>query len=93
MLTQASVGAVTWWFQRHDTRRSPDGAPTTPTGSDGPAAHAWVALGVWVCFGGGAVLGALAHRALDEWALVLPAATLAVIALAAPSLVRPTASG
>lgn len=75
MLTQAAVGAVTWWFDRRDGR-------AVPAGADRPAARAWLALGVWACFAVGAVVGALVHRALDEWALALPALTLVALALA-----------
>jgi uncharacterized membrane protein YoaK (UPF0700 family) len=79
MLTQAAVAAVGWAFDRRDGR----GAPGDP---DGEAAHAWLALGVWACFATGAVLGALAHRAVDEWALALPIAFLVVVAGVAPAV-------
>jgi uncharacterized membrane protein YoaK (UPF0700 family) len=82
MLTQVAVGAVGWAFDRRDGR-AVRGDP------DGGAAHTWLALAVWACFATGAVLGAIAHRAVDEWALVLPIGALLVLAVVSP---RTTAS-
>lgn len=89
MLTQAAVGGVAWWFERRDARRV--GAPRPRGDADGPGGHALLALAVWACFGLGAVVGALGHRVVDEWALALPAVVLVGLAAVAPSLERPAA--
>jgi uncharacterized membrane protein YoaK (UPF0700 family) len=81
MLTQVAVGAVSWVFDRRDGR-AVSGDP------DSAAAHTWLALGVWACFASGAALGALVHRAVDEWALALPILALLVLAGASRSLTR-----
>jgi uncharacterized membrane protein YoaK (UPF0700 family) len=80
MLTQLSVGAVTWWFERRD------GVVRSEGEGDGPAAHAWLALAVWGCFAAGALLGTLAHRAVDEWALAVPVAVLIALVPVSRSL-------
>lgn len=82
MLTQVAVGTVTWLFDRRDGN-------DTPGDPDGAVAHTWLALGVWSCFAVGAICGALAYRAVGEWALVVPAAVLTVLAYLSRSLITP----
>jgi uncharacterized membrane protein YoaK (UPF0700 family) len=80
MLTQVAVGTVTWFFDRRD-------GTDRPRDPDGAVAHTWLALGVWSCFAVGAIGGALVHRAVAEWALVVPAIVLTGLAVVSRYLV------